>query len=328
MVKLILRLSIFVLLILTTILVIIFISPPREDSYLMAFKNKQVLLREMSPPRIIFVGGSGSAYGLNSEMIMSHFKGYNVINTGLAYKIGLRFMLENVKVHVKPGDLVVLLPEYQLFYEYFDGSITLFAIVEIEPDVISSISFSQVFSMLDEFPHYFQRHFKFLINSIILNKSTALSYEKVTNFNRYGDFEGHLGLKSIDITKVPLFAPDQGKEFDADSKVFLSRFYKDVREKGADAVLIFPLIAKFHYRQHREKIDFVYDFLKDSLNMPILNTPQEFTADSRFFFNQKYHLNIEGRRHYNPMIINKLKSYMNELGTKPETDGTELFIEN
>ncbi|MBD3170336.1 MAG: hypothetical protein GF307_12695 [candidate division Zixibacteria bacterium] len=294
----------------------------------MAFKNKQKLLRETPSPRMIFVGGSGLAYGLDSEMIGSHFERYNVINTGLAYKIGMRFMLENVKTHLKPGDLVVLIPEYQLFYEYFDGSITLFAIVEIEPDVVESISFSQVFSMLDEFPQYFQRHFNFLVNSTILNKSMALSYEKVSNFNRYGDFEGHLGLKSVDITKIPLFAPDQGKEFDKDSKDYLNRFYGDIREKGADAVLIFPLISGFHYRTHKEKIDLVYDFLKDGLNMPILNTPQEFTADSRLFFNQKYHMNIEGRKYYNPLIINKLKLYLSKLDTQPATDRTELFIEN
>ncbi len=77
--KFILKAIIFSALILSTLFGIIYVQPIDQDKYLMTLLDKHKLLRTTPQPRMIFVGDSSLAFGLDSAMIKKA-TGYNVVN--------------------------------------------------------------------------------------------------------------------------------------------------------------------------------------------------------------------------------------------------------
>lgn len=66
-----------------------------QDGYLQAYNKKCQLLEDTPSPRIIFVGGSNLAFGLDSQRIKDSLN-INVINYGLHAGIGLKYMIDDI----------------------------------------------------------------------------------------------------------------------------------------------------------------------------------------------------------------------------------------
>ena len=57
----------------------------------------------------MFVGGSNLAFGIDSREVEQR-TGYRVVNMGMGFNMGLRFMLAVVRPHIHAGDVVVWCP--------------------------------------------------------------------------------------------------------------------------------------------------------------------------------------------------------------------------
>ena len=66
--------------------------------------------------RLIITGGSGAHYTINSDLIEQGL-GMPVVNLGLDGPIGLNVILPSVIDRVRPGDIVLLIPEYLLLLD-------------------------------------------------------------------------------------------------------------------------------------------------------------------------------------------------------------------
>ena len=97
--------------------IVLFVIPFEENNYYLALNDKHKALETTPQPRIILVGGSNLAFGIDSERMEKELN-VSVVNTGLAAGMGLPYMLKDVKPYLKEGDTVILVPEYSL---YFDG---------------------------------------------------------------------------------------------------------------------------------------------------------------------------------------------------------------
>lgn len=86
----------------------------QRPGYLAALEDKIQRLKEIdSPPRIIFVGGSSVAFGIQSQFFEQQLQ-QPAVNLGLHASLGLDLYLQMVQRHGRPGDVVVLLPEYSM----------------------------------------------------------------------------------------------------------------------------------------------------------------------------------------------------------------------
>lgn len=65
------------------------------------------------PRRVILAGGSGTHFGLDAAWMTSHL-GIPVVNCGLDAGLGLSPICEAFEDQVRPGDVVILTPEYEL----------------------------------------------------------------------------------------------------------------------------------------------------------------------------------------------------------------------
>src|SRR4051794_11320917 len=64
-------------------------------------------------PRLVLVGGSGTLYGIDAELI-ERKTGVPTVNFGTHAGLGLRYLLTRARRELRPGDRVLLAPEYEL----------------------------------------------------------------------------------------------------------------------------------------------------------------------------------------------------------------------
>lgn len=95
--------------ILITLILAITMLPMEQDGYLQAYNKKCQLLEDTPSPRIIFVGGSNLAFGLDSQRIKDSLN-INVINYGLHAGIGLKYMIDDISTYARKGDIIVFAP--------------------------------------------------------------------------------------------------------------------------------------------------------------------------------------------------------------------------
>jgi hypothetical protein len=80
------------------------------NNFMATLIDKDERLKTAPGPRMIFVGGSGVAFGMDSQLIAERYA-YTPVNYGLHAALGGDFMLKHVGEHVRPGDVVVLCME-------------------------------------------------------------------------------------------------------------------------------------------------------------------------------------------------------------------------
>lgn len=95
-----------------------FVNGP--DNYMASLIDKDHLLKHAPGPRMIFLGGSGLAFGFDSQIIADRYD-YTPINYGLNVGLGGNFMLQHVRDHLRRGDVVVLCFEYESLISGFNA---------------------------------------------------------------------------------------------------------------------------------------------------------------------------------------------------------------
>ena len=151
-----------------------------SNGYVAAQIDKIELLKTTSSPRLIFIGGSNLAFGLDSVKVSHHF-GMPVVNMGLDAGFGLKYILNSTKPFLKKNDIVVVAAEYELFVgELFDDPPELLKLAAVTHDfsLVRRVKFSRILKS----------------NHIIFGWSNRSPppQDSRYGFNRYGDMVAHL----------------------------------------------------------------------------------------------------------------------------------------
>ena len=112
--KFILRFLLFVFAYIVLNSVLLFVIPKDNNAYLCEYNKKVHLLKTIPQPRMIFVGGSNIAFGIDSKIISDSLN-VNVVDFGLHGGIGIRIPFEDCLNYVHKGDIVIAQFEYEQF---------------------------------------------------------------------------------------------------------------------------------------------------------------------------------------------------------------------
>ena len=87
------------------------LTPPAySDTFVGALNEKCDRLKEIEGEKIVVVGGSSVAFGVDSALL-SRYTGMPVVNFGLYAALGTKLMLDLSLPHIGEGDIVVISPE-------------------------------------------------------------------------------------------------------------------------------------------------------------------------------------------------------------------------
>jgi hypothetical protein len=275
-------------------------TPRTSKSLLFAKYNKDSLLANSPSPRIIFIGGSGLSFGLNSEMIKDSL-GLNPINTAIHGAIGLSYMISSVNEYIRPGDIVVIAPEYQFFYgrNSYGGEELLRTVLEVSPNTIKLLSFRQWLNIYRYLPKYSFSKFKPIE---YLDTRVDILYG-VNSFNDFGDANVHW---NSDKRGCATYEPIH-EEFNTKVISELIQFKKQVQDKSALLYITFPGLQASSFEVFKDQIAKVKSELIKG-GFVLLGSPERYEIADSLIFNAPYHLSKAGLDLRTHLLIEDLRS--------------------
>ncbi|GGD49078.1 hypothetical protein GCM10011514_11560 [Emticicia aquatilis] len=275
-------------------------TPRASKSLLMASINKNSLLRNTQSPRVIFVGGSNTCFGLNSQTVYSKL-GLNPINTGIHALIGIKYMIDNTVENIKKGDIVVLIPEYGHYYRNLDeGSEELMRIIfDVDFSNIKYLDIQQLFNIVSFLPKYALSKYK-ITEYINIQESDVYS---VNSFNKYGDTYTHWGKKPERFIPFPTISGD----FNYEVIKYFEKYNEEITKKGAVLLVSFPCYQASSFKNSINQIKKIEDELNHS-KLNIIGTAKRYMMPDSMMFNTPYHLTKSGVEFRTALLIEDLKS--------------------
>jgi hypothetical protein len=263
-------------------------TPKAKSSHLFAKGFKDSLLVNTINPRIIFVGGSNIAFGINSKVIKDSLK-INPINTGYNAGIGLSYMMSNVLDKVNNGDIIILSPEYQFFYgQGLNGDISqLITLIDVPNGSNIKLSFNNYFHILKYIPEFTLSKYK-ITNYLIDSKLSKGIYGKLS-FNKFGDSFRHWKLEN----ELGFNYTIMEGGFDNQIISYILFMEKELQKKGASLFITFPGINKTSYLNNKSKINHVFKSLQKS-DFNLIGKPSDYMYPDSLKFDSPYHPNKKG----------------------------------
>ncbi|HEX6440519.1 MAG TPA: hypothetical protein VF182_25595 [Candidatus Binatia bacterium] len=283
--------------------------------YLGATIDKHNRLAQQPSPRIVFVGGSNLAFGLDSAAVERSL-GYHPVNMGLDISLGLDFMLREIEPFLARGDVVVISPEYEEFIDMYPGkSITLFPEATIYPRAMRFFSYRHFTLLLDEglilIGEITRAAVRFLTVGVSNEVRSDNPYVR-SAFNEYGDITRHHNLKSRHIS-IRQFGPSSPESI---TRVIdrLNQFNDHCRSDGISVFYSYPPIFSGQLEAYTEMIHDIASNLTRRLHFPILNTPDDMSFPANYMFDHEYHLTLSGKQIRTNQLITTLRKKL----TAPE----------
>lgn len=287
-------------------MVFLFIIPKDKNNYLCAYNQKIHLLEAIPQPRMIFIGGSNIAFGIDSKVIGDSLN-YHVINFGLHGGIGIRYPLEDVLQYIRKGDIVVLQFEYGNFSGGDNGERETFPqfMVATNWRNAEKLNVEQWINVICGIPDFsfksMVRLAKFPIRGSLDSPTENAKFAYIASgFNKYGDEISHLNYPD---EKYKPTKKNNEKEIKVEFMNWLNETIERYEQAGATVVMLPPVcIQSYFHAQYNHHIE---DALK-AINHPYVVSPSSMALDDSYMFNTGYHINREGRQQNTQNIIRSL----------------------
>jgi hypothetical protein len=281
-----------------------------KNSFMAAVADKHFRLEHTSSPRVVLVGGSNVCFGTDSALIKQSLD-VEPVDMALQGSLGLEYMLREVQDHVRPGDVVVLSPEYEQFAGSVQDVVTLMRLIEQRPSASNDFewNWSMVKMALDE-GHLCAR--EIVVRSVQRMRTGAVPSSarpyRLDCLNEFGDVTAHLRMQP-NTNAVRRASLNFGNSFEDHLQRTIRRlndFDEHCRTRGATVFLFFPAIPQHCYKESEGKLSLIAERLARDCTVPRLNTVEEMVYPEADFFDTVYHLGAAGVRRRTNLLITRL----------------------
>ncbi len=295
-----------------------------NETYYGALSDKYDRLNEASKkPRIIVIGGSSVALGINSELIENELYNYEVVNFGLHSELGMKAMLDLSRNGLRHGDIVVLAPELteKSMSLYFNGD-AVFKALDGRLGMFMQID-------LADYPSLVGSSFDFAAEKIgyLISGTSPLSgrnaYQK-KNFNEYGDNlysrqynETYGCYDGISFDFIARMKDDKVTEYERYIE-YVNDYTYYAERKGATVYYSFAPIneAAIDGGYDEESVSKFYKNLCSVLHCKVISDINSYILDEGYFYDNEFNLNDSGIDLRTVMLIDDIKR---ELGNTSNT---------
>lgn len=295
-------------------LVLVFV--PDGNDYAKAAQLKGERLMTLPGNRIVMIGGSNLAFGIDSRLIES-LAGCPVANMGMNGYFGVRFMLAEADAGLRRGDVAVIALEYDSFVKSVEGSgADLLMVGKTVPRTVKYMTFRQVASGVTQIPFVVRSKMSRVAGEAFQGMYDAAlgssdpdpagpdinAIESLSGFTPEGDLVAHLDVEwqgghedGLDLTELPV-----------DPKLFplIREFSERMNERGVDVVFSYSPVMRRYYIRHQPAIERVHAMARQELEgvAAVPSDPGVFVYEEDSFFDTVYHLGREGREHRSRLV--------------------------
>lgn len=274
--------------------------PQYLESYNAAILDKVARLRELDGPKIVLLGDSSVAFGIDSSMIEEKL-GMPVANMGLHGGCGNAFNEQLAKINVQEGDIYVL-----CHTEYTDKGIVspvvMWTVIENHFELWQLLRPEDIPVMVKSYPAYLKYCVGYWENENG-NKPNDAVYAR-SAFNEYGD----VATERRGLTYE--FIDGDCPEIDDNTAQRINELNRYLQERGADMVVAGYPIAKGEFTADEEEFVQFQERLKEKLDCEVISDFRDYMIDYSLFFDSGLHLSTEGAEIRTEQLISDLEAYM------------------
>ena len=282
------------------------------DTFMGELGPKAALLRDTPGPRIVLVGGSGVAFGVDSALMEAELDGYNVVNFGLYAALGTTVMMDLSEPYIREGDIVLLIPEQQsqTLSDWFDPAVMWQGL-------------DGAFSLLRDLPRDKLERLAGAFPAFAGQKAACCFFGALPgargvyargSFNERGDVASPLCARNempggCDVNMPIRFEDGMATEAFA-ARV---REYADaVRARGAVLWYGFCPMNAAAVEAADTEIDDYYLRLREALGIPLAGDPHDFILEAGWFYDTNFHPNSSGKTVYTRALIRAVKAMLGD----------------
>lgn len=283
-----------------------------EVQWIKAIYQQKLTLIEQTQvsQRVLIVGGSGVHFSVDAVQMEADL-GRPVFNAGLHAGLGLNAILASVSDEIAPGDVVVLIPEYDLLENdgtgHFSSS---FAAAVGRPGLGGFGPKQTAQEMLLAGVPGSDRTVQFLKQQLV----SGLSGEADDDANVAADSGGY--VRSLDLRGSPQVLPSgepspQSVEsvMSVESRDRLETFRQKVEDSGGQLVFALPWLLSTDDENSRQMVDLRIRDLA-AIAPTIYAEDVNLKTDPTLFGDTVYHLSAHGRSLRSQQLAQALKPYL------------------
>lgn len=282
-----------------------------EETFLGELKHKIKLLRETEDPRIILVGGSAVAFGVDSVLLEEQLPGFHVVNFGMYAALGTSVMLDISQAYVKEGDIVILIPELQrqTLSGYFDADV-MWQALDGDFGEILHLPKEKAMALAASFFGFAGQKFRCFVKG---EKMTPSSVYARSSFNEHGDVasplcERNIMPSGVDIGMMVEFNEDTMDEWHVER---LQEYHDLLIKKGAALWHGICPVNKAAIVED-DALERYYEAILEKMDIPVIGNPKDSAMAKEWFYDTNFHLNNSGKTLYTKQLIEAIKAMLSD----------------
>lgn len=279
--------------------------PQYLGDYNAAILDKVSRLKELDEPKIVLLGNSNLAFGIDSSMIEKEL-GMPVVNMGLHGGCGNAFHEELAKINVQEGDIYVL-----CHTQYTDNGIInvnpviIWLTIENHFELWKILRPEDVAVMVKAYPAYLKHCINYWENENG-NQLNDTVYSR-SAFNEYGDIAIERDELMYEFGTGDTFCPG----IDNDTADRINELNSYLQERGAILVVAGYPIGQGEFMADEEEFVQFQNQLQEKLDCAVISDFRDYMFDYSLFYDTGFHLTTEGAKVRTEQLISDLKTYMN-----------------
>lgn len=278
------------------------LSPQYLGNYQASLIDKVQRLESIHEAKIVLIGDSNLAFGIDSEKIEEAF-GMPVVNMGLHGGLGNAFHEEMARLNIAEGDIYIICHCSYSDDGLLKNSELAWITLENHPSLWKILRKEDYLPMIKSYPVYLKKCIALWLTDSG-NKMDEGVYSRAA-FNEYGDIEWADNGQEYVFKDGDIFVPqisDNVCERLNDLNIYL-------KERGATLLIAGYPITKNETTPEAELYIKFQKELEEQLDVPVISDFTDYFYPENYFLNTEYHLNTLGKRERTAQLISDLKRY-------------------
>lgn len=269
-----------------------------QEAYYAELGEMYDRLYETEGKKIVIVGGSNVAFGINGALLEETLAGkgyhYTVCPFGLYAAVGTSAMLDLSADALGEGDVVILAvePGSETMSTYF-GATAFWKCAEEAPEMLLKMSGAKASALVGNYVPYLQERVSIYIGGnppvaegvyarSSFNERCDLAYERPNNIMSVGyDTSNPIDLENVTV------APDFAKQ--------VNDYCAQAEANGATVVMSFsPMNRSAMKNNTAETVSAFFKTCNETFACPIISDPNDYILPSGWFYDNNYHMNDAG----------------------------------
>ena len=277
-----------------------------DNYFVAALGDKYERLHSVKEPKLVVVGGSSVAFGIDSELL-GRYTGREVVNFGLYATLGSKVMLDLSEGGLNAGDIVIFAPEPEAAtMSLYFGAEAIWQAIDVCPALFDVIPDSDKEKLYSEFADYKADKEKYTKEGI---PNPPGVYNR-RSFNEFGDIAVarpfNLMAKGYDSNTT--FAFDT--ETVADDFIdYFNAYASRLAERGVTVYFSFCPINELALEDgvDAEKLRAFQSYFEERLICPVISDIEDYVMEWGYFYDTNMHLNEAGVTVRTNMLIEDVR---------------------